>query len=185
MSPLSLLAPWRLAYAHLALHLAPGTAGGPRPNCTSQLPAPPAWLSAFFWCTVSENSLSRFSCKTFLLKLAAAGRRNRNRNYARRGNKATAAASGHATVDTLCQSSLLQQSLLVTVNVTSNVSFSVSVSCCSFSCSRSGYRFRFITALLLPLLLSLSLCCCLLSLFVVACSQRIYFARLFLDFGWG
>lgn len=41
MSPLSLLAPWRLAYAHLALHLAPGTAGGPRPNCSSQLPAPP------------------------------------------------------------------------------------------------------------------------------------------------
>lgn len=41
MSPLSLLAPWRLAYAHLALHLPLGTAGGPRPNCTSQLPAVP------------------------------------------------------------------------------------------------------------------------------------------------
>lgn len=141
----------------------------------------PAWLSAFFCCTVSENSLSRFSCKTFLLKLAAAGRRNRNRNCARRGNKATAtaAASGHATVDTLCQSSLLQQSLLVTVNVTSNVSFSVSVSCCSFSCSRSGYRFRFITSsffcccsfsyclfcsLSLSLLLPpLPLCCCVLA----------------------
>lgn len=192
--PSTPLNPGRLAYAYLALHLPLGTAGGPRPNCSSQLPAPPLLPGCLSSAALSpKNSLSRFSCKTFLLKLAAAGRRNRNRNCARRDNKATAAAaaaSGHATVDTLCQSSLLQQSLLVTVNVTSNVSFSVSVSfsCCSCSCSRTGYHIRSFfcscSRSCCPFCSSSSCLFCCLPLFAVACSQRIYFARLFLDFGW-
>lgn len=155
-----------------------------------------------------KNSLSRFSCKTFLLKLAAA--EAAGRGTARSSNKAT--ALGHATVDTLCQSSLLQQSLLVTVNVTFRASApNISIHFCSrvsfsfYSCSGywlpSPLWLRFLFLLLLSLLLllppaspapafpsaagtivptpALLLPC---SPCPFACLQRIYFARLFLDF---